>query len=79
MLELRNVFRRIGLKATGRRETIEGLIKGSYPAIAHLDSNHFVTVSMADDKVVRFFDGSGRAKTMKLSDFGKEWDGTLLV
>lgn len=79
MLELRNVFRQIGLKATGKRETLADLIKGSYPAIAHFTGNHFVTVSIADDKVVRFFDGSGRAKTMKLSDFGNKWGHTLLV
>lgn len=79
MLELRDVFRRIGLKATGKRETLEGLIKVPYPAVAHLNGNHFVTVSVADDEMVRFFDGSGRAKTMKLSDFGKKWDRTLLV
>jgi len=79
MLELRDVFRRIGLKATGKRETLEGLIKGPYPAVAHLGGDHFVTVSVADDKVVRFFDGSGRAKTMKLSDFEQKWDLTLLI
>ncbi|MBA7655312.1 hypothetical protein ES703_63216 [subsurface metagenome] len=41
MLELRDVFRRIGLKATGKRETLEGLIKGPYPAVAHLNGNLF--------------------------------------
>jgi hypothetical protein len=79
MLELREVFRRIGLKAIGKRETSEGLIRGTFPSIAHLDVDHFVTVSAANDESVRLFDGSGRAKTMKLSDFGKKWDRTLLV
>lgn len=41
MLELRDIFRRIGLKATGKRETLEGLIKGPYPAVAHLNGNLF--------------------------------------
>ena len=79
MLELRDVFKRIGLNVTGKRETLEGLTKGLFPAIAHFGDDHFVTVSVADDKMVRFFDGSGRAKTMKISDFEKEWDNTLLV
>jgi len=79
MLELREVFRRIGLNAVGKRETSEGLVRGPFPSIAHLGGDHFVTVSVANDEVVRFFDGSGRAKTMKLSDFGKKWDRTLLV
>jgi hypothetical protein len=79
MLELRGVFKRIGLKTIGKRETLEGLIKGPYPAVAHLTGDHFVTVSVADDEVVRLFDGGGRVSAIKLSDFGKGWDGTLLV
>ena len=79
MLELREVFRRIGLKAIGKRETLAGLAGGTFPSVAHLGVDHFVTVSAANDEAVRLFDGSGRAKTIKLSDFGKKWDRTLLV
>ncbi len=79
MLELREVFRRIGLKAIGKRETLAGLAGGTFPSVAHLGGDHFVTVSVADDEVVRFFDGGGRVSAMKVSDFEKEWNSALLV
>jgi len=73
MLELKKVFTRIGLKPVGKRETLQGLIKGPFPAITHLGGNHFVTVSAADDEVVCFFDGGGRAGTMTCSRSGWEF------
>lgn len=79
VLELRDVFRKIGLEAVGKRETLKGLLGGPFPAIAHLGGDHFVTVSAADDEVVRFFDGSGRVAAMTVSEFEKKWTGALLV
>lgn len=79
MLELHDVLKKIGLKSTGHRETVDGLSKFSCPFIAHVGGDHFVTVSSIDDKKVIFFDGNGRARTKTLSEFDKEWSKTLLV
>lgn len=79
MLDLRKVFKEIGLKAIGKRETLRGLVGCSFPAIAHLGGDHFVTVSAADDEVVRFFDGGGRVAAMTVSKFEKEWTGAMLL
>jgi len=83
MLELRNTLKRIGLKATGKRQTTAQLAQGPFPVIAHLSAgharaDHYVTVSSADEKTVRVFDDSGRAKTIAASEFEKMWDGALL-
>lgn len=79
MLDLRKVLGRIGLKSLSKRETSAGLVGGSLPAIAHLGGDHFVTVSAADDEVVRFFDGGGRVAAMTVSKFEKEWTGAMLL
>jgi len=78
MLQLRNVFRQIGLEAIGRRETLEGLIRGPLPFIAHLDGDHFVTISAVNDEVVRFFDGDGHPAALTVSEFERKWTGALL-
>jgi len=82
MLELREVFRQVGLNAVGKRETLEGLIGGPFPSIAHMGGEyepHFVTVSAANDECVRLFDGGGRATAMTLPEFENKWTGALLV
>ena len=51
------------------------------PAVAHVDGNHFVVVWMQDKHrdEVTVLDPPFRISHMILRDFGRRWDGALLV
>ncbi len=49
------------------------------PAIAHVDTNHFVVITAASRKDVRIFDPASDDYTLPIQEFRERWDGSLLT
>ncbi len=78
MLALSQTLGRIGLRAEGRQESLDTLKMGPFPVIAHLEANHYVTVTSVDDSYMYFFDGTGRRRTLSFREFGQQWTHRIL-
>ncbi len=78
MLALSQTLRRIGLHTEGRKEQFDALKAGPFPVIAHLEPNHFVVVTLVNDSHIFLFDGSGRRRALRFSEFSRQWTNKIL-
>jgi len=79
LLQLAEVFEKIGIGTEGRRETFERIAAGGLPCIARLrNPDHFVVVSVVEKDRVHVFDGCGHKRAMPAEAFRERWGGEIL-
>ena len=78
MLDLAEILGQLGLQAEGRKETIETMRAGHFPAIAHTGEDLFVVIEKMTPATVMVLDGDGRRRVRGVKHFEAEWDGKLL-
>lgn len=73
--------RALGLEARHYRLRLSHLkrVTSRTPAIAHVDRNHFVVVWTDASGQVTVVQPPGRSDRMSLGEFGRRWNGALLV
>jgi len=77
---LAKAAKQFGAEAKGLLVDDAGLKQASLPAIAWVDSDHFVVIETAGALSVRFWDPlDQRAHRLKYADFHKRWQGYLLT
>lgn len=78
MLEIERALAWAGVRVQGRLLTFAELCEIRVPVIAHT-ADHFVVVETANGQFVRMLDGRRRRRTLSPRNFGKQWDGKVLV
>jgi predicted double-glycine peptidase len=71
----------LGLEARPYKLRLDDLraVTSATPGIAHVDGDHFVVVWMAGPDQVATIQPPLGSRSMRLSSFGRHWDGALLV
>jgi Protein of unknown function (DUF1573)/Peptidase C39 family len=76
--DISHAFDRVGLNATGHKESIDELVAGEFPCILHLERpEHFVLATSVSNRKVVIFDGTVR-RAVSLHDLQRRWSGYIL-
>lgn len=82
MLEMKSFLEKLGYLVVGARVSVEQLGRLNRPAIALITIGpyrHFVVIKGAHDGVIVTGDPARGLVTYRLADFGKMWNGILLL
>lgn len=79
LLDLKRAAEALGLVAQGVRMTAEEAVAAPKPFIAHVDGDHFVTVTGADRLYMYVYDPAGDDTPWRHSDFARRFTGAALL
>lgn len=79
LLDLKRAAEALGLVAQGVRMTAEEAVSAPKPFIAHVDGDHFVTVTGADRLYMYVYDPAGDDTPWRHSDFARRFTGAALL